>query len=300
MSRQHLTRYAYLSIGAAILTIGLKAGAYLLTGSVGLLSDALESIVNLVAAIVALIALLVAVRPPDDIHNYGHDKAEYFSSGVEGALILVAALSIAYAALERLFNPQPLEQVGLGVVISIIASAVNWGVARVLFKAGHEHQSITLEADAHHLMTDVWTSVGVVIGVALVGITGLLWLDAAIALLVALNIILSGIRLVQRSALGLMDSALPSEQVASISTILDGYCLQHRIQYHALRTRQAGARKFVTVHILVPQDWTVKRGHDFVERIEGDIRQQLGQDNVNVSTHLEPLGDPASEADIDL
>lgn len=294
-SRASLTRFAWLSIGAAVATIGLKAGAYLLTGSVGLLSDALESLVNLVAAVVALVVLTVAARPPDEDHAYGHDKAEYFSSGVEGGLILIAAISIAYAAAGRLFDPQPIEQAGLGLAISVAASAINLVVARVLMQAGRHYHSITLEADAHHLMTDVWTSVGVVIGVAAVALTGWERLDPIIALIVAANIVWSGARLLQRSALGLLDTALPAEERAQVVTILAGYGEREGTQYHALRTRQAAARRFVSVHILVPGSWTVQSGHALLERIESDVRAALP--NCTVFTHLEPIEAPESFED---
>lgn len=295
--RANLTRFAWLSIGAAVATISLKGSAYLLTGSVGLLSDALESLVNLAAAVVALLMLGIAAQPPDEEHAFGHDKAEYFSSGVEGALVLVAALSIAYTSVERLLNPQPLEQVGVGLVISAIASLVNLGVARVLLRAGTDYQSVALEADAQHLMADVWTSAGVIAGVGLVALTGLAWLDAIIGLAVAAHILLAGFGLMRRSYNGLMDSAIPPEERAKIDAILDGYRAQG-IQFHALRTRQSGARRFVTVHVLVPGMWTVSRGHYLLEDLERSICAALP--NAVIGTHLEPLGDPASMADIAL
>jgi cation diffusion facilitator family transporter len=294
-SRKSLTRYAWLSIGAATATIALKAGAYLLTGSVGLLSDALESLVNLVAAVVALVVLSVAARPPDEDHAYGHDKVEYFSSGVEGGLILLAAASIIYASFGRLFDPQPIEQAGLGLAISVAASAINLVVARVLLQAGRHYHSITLEADAHHLMTDVWTSVGVVVGVAAVALTGWERLDPIIAMVVAANIIWSGARIIQRSALGLIDTALPAADRAKVVAILDGYDEREGVQHHALRTRQAGARRFCSVHILVPGDWTVARGHLLLEQIEADVRRALP--NATIFTHLEPIEDPSSFED---
>lgn len=294
MARASLVRYAWLSIGAAVVTIGLKTGAYLLTGSVGLLSDALESGVNLIAALVALGALVVAARPPDDQHNFGHDKAEYFSSGVEGALILVAAFSIAYTSIERLFNPQPLDQIGIGLVVSVAASLVNLLVARTLLRVSKEHTSIVLEADAHHLMTDVWTSIGVVVGVAAVGLTGWLWLDGVIALLVAANIINSGIRLLRRSALGLLDSTIDVADLQTVTTVLTQYA-DKGIRWHGIRSRQSGSRQFITLHILVPGDWTVQAGHDLLEALEKDIKRQLP--NAVVITHLEPREDPAAEAD---
>jgi cation diffusion facilitator family transporter len=297
MQQRSLRRFAWLSIGAALLTIGLKASAYVVTGSVGLLSDALESLVNLVAAVVALVVLSIAERPPDEDHAYGHDKAEYFSSGVEGALILIAAASIIFAAAPRLLSPQPLEEVGLGLGVSVAASLVNLGVARVLAHAGRAHSSITLEADAQHLMTDVWTSVGVVAGIAATALTGWLVLDPLIALVVAANIIWQGYRLVQRSVLGLLDTALPSGERACVQEILARYGEQG-VQSHALRTRQSGARRFVSVHILVPGEWTVQRGHNLLEQVERDIRGALP--NTTVFTHLEPIEDPHSWQDTTL
>lgn len=292
--RPSLTGFAWLSIAAAVLTISLKACAYWLTGSVGLLSDALESLVNLVAASVALMVLTIAARPADEDHPYGHDKAEYFSSGVEGGMILLAALSIAVTAVDRLLHPQPLEQVGLGLTVSMIASLINFGIAQTLFTAGGRYHSITLEADAKHLMTDVYTSIGVLLGVGAVRLTGREWLDPIVALAVAANIICTGVHLVRRSVLELMDTALPLEEQAVIKNILDQY-QDDRIQYHALRSRRAAARRFVSVHILVPGTWTVQRGHDLLERIEAQIRGQLV--NTTILTHLEPLEDPVSWQD---
>ena len=297
MDRSSLTRYAWLSIGAAILTISLKAAAYFLTGSVGLLSDALESLVNLVGAVMALTMLIIAARPPDEEHAYGHDKAEYFASGVEGALIVVAAISIAIAAIPRLITPQPLEQVGLGLAISIVASLINLVVARILIRAGRQHRSIAIEADGRHLMTDVWTSVGVVIGVAAVVMTGWVRLDPLIALLVAANIVWEGWKLLKRTIAGLMDSALPEAERAIIQDILATY-EPEGIQFHSVRTRQAGVRRFVSMHVLVPGEWTVHTGHQWLERIESDIRQALS-DTV-VLTHQESVDDDASWQDLDL
>lgn len=292
-----LTRFAWLSIGAAVLTISLKTLAYFLTGSVGLLSDALESVVNLFAAVMALVVLTIAIRPPDEEHAYGYTKVEYFSSGLEGALIVIAALLIAYTAIPRLIEPQPIEQVGIGLAVSILASTVNLVVARVLLSAGKRYNSITLEADAKHLMTDVWTSVAVVVGVAAVAITGIERLDPIIALVVAANIVWTGFRLLRRSAMGLVDTALPSADVDQIKAILSR--LQEQgVQYHALRTRQAGARSFVSFHVLVPGNWSVQRGHQLLERIEGEIR--AGVPHLTVFTHLEPNNDPASWEDTTL
>jgi cation diffusion facilitator family transporter len=292
-----LKRFAWLSIAAALSTIALKTAAWWLTGSVGLLSDALESGVNLAGALMALAMLTVAAQPPDDNHAYGHGKAEYFSSGFEGFLILIAAIGIGVAAIERLLHPQPLEQVGVGLAVSVVASIINWATARTLMRAGREHRSITLEADAHHLMTDVWTSAGVIVGVGAVALTGWLWLDPVLALLVAANIVWTGWQLIHRSAAGLMDAALPPEQHAAVIAVLERYRAQGA-DYHALRTRQAGARSFVTVHILVPGEWTVQRGHDLLEQLEADVRTAVPY--ASVLTHLEPLEDPVSGHDIEL
>jgi len=295
--RAFLTRFAWLSIAAAVLTITLKTVAYLLTGSVGLLSDALESIVNLVGALMALAMLTVAARPADEDHAYGHSKAEYFSSGVEGTLILIAAASIAWAAIPRLIDPQPLEQVGLGLGVSVGASLINLGVSVILLRASKKHNSVTLEASAHHLMTDVWTSVGVLVGVGAVAVTGWERLDPIVALVVAANIVWSGFRIVRMSALGLMDTALSKEEQALVLKALKPHT-QNGVDHHALRTRQSGARKFVSLHVLVPGEWTVDRGHQLLERIEADIRKALP--GVTVFTHLESLNDPASWEDTNL
>ena len=291
MNAPALTRFAWISIAAAIVTIVLKTTAYYLTGSVGLLSDALESLVNLVGGIMALAMLTIATRPADDDHAYGHSKAEYFSSGVEGTLILVAALSIAFTAIPRLLHPQALEQVGVGLAVSVVAAIVNLVVALRLLRVGKKHHSITLEANAHHLLTDVWTSVGVLFGVGAVVLTGWLWMDPVVALLVAANIVWTGSRIVWRSISGLMDLALPREDMALIRAVLDTY-QNDEVQFHALRSRQAGARKFFSVHVLVPGAWTVQHGHELLERIESSIRAALP--NIHISTHLESLDDPAS------
>jgi cation diffusion facilitator family transporter len=296
-SRSQLKRFAWLSIAAAVATIGLKGAAYFMTGSVGLLSDALESLVNLAGACMALAMLTVAARPEDDAHPHGHGKAEYFSSGVEGTLILVAACSIAYAAFVRLLHPRPLEQIGVGLLISSVASVVNLLVAMLLLRTGRREQSITLEANAHHLFTDVWTSVGVIVGVGLVAVTHWQPLDSIVAILVALNIVWTGGRIVRDSVAGLMDTAVAPEELIAVQDVLARYRAEGA-QFHALRTRQAGVRRFVTVHVLVPGAWTVHDGHVLLERIEADIRSTVP--NVSVLTHLESLEDPASWDDIAL
>ena len=297
MERSSLTRFAWLSIAAALVTIVLKTTAYLLTDSVGLLSDAVESLVNLAGGIMALMMLKIAARPADEDHAYGHSKAEYFSSGVEGTLILLAAGSIAYAAALRLLHPKPLEQVGVGLAVSAAASVVNLVVALVLLRAGKRGHSITLEANAHHLLTDVWTSVGVVVAIGAVFLTGWHWLDPVVALVVAANIVWTGVGIVRRSVAGLMDTAVAPQDLATINAVLHSHEAAGA-QFHNLRTRQAGARKFINFDVLVPGAWTVQQGHDLVEIIEQEIRQ--GLPDSTIFTHLEPLEDPASWADTGL
>ncbi|MCG2784494.1 MAG: cation diffusion facilitator family transporter [Anaerolineae bacterium] len=293
--RSALTRFAWLSIAAALATIALKSIAYLLTGSVGLLSDAVESLVNLVGALVALAMLTIAARPPDDDHTFGHSKAEYFASAIEGILIFSAAAAIAYAAIVRLINPQPLEQMGVGLLVSTIASVINLVVARILIKAGKQHESITLEADGKHLMTDVWTSAGVIGGLILVTLTGWTVLDPIVALLVAANIIWTAIDLLKRSVNGLMDAALPESEQQIIEAIMKQY-REKDVDFHALRTRQAASRRFISVHLLVPGHWTVHDAHHIAEDFESDIRSALG--DAIIHTHLEPIDDEISMTDV--
>lgn len=295
-NRASLTRFAWLSIGAAIATIILKSAAYYLTGSVGLLSDAIESLVNLAGAITALVMLTIAARPADESHVYGHSKAEYFASITEGLLILGAATGIMVAAIQRLTHPRLLEGLGLGLTVSIFASVINFIVSRILLKAGRKRQSITLEADAHHLMTDVWTSIGVIGGVAVAGFTGWSILDPILAIAVALNIIWTGIQLVNRSVAGLMDAALPENEQLLIEQVMRKY-REKGVNFHAIRTRQAAARRFVSVHMLVPGDWTVHDAHHVAEDFESDIRASLGG-VITVFTHLEPAEDELSMEDI--
>ena len=293
--RPSLTRFAWLSIAAAVTTITMKSIAYLLTGSVGLLSDAVESIVNLLGAMMALGMLTIAARPADNEHSFGHTKAEYFASVVEGILILVAAAGIAYTAIERIMNPKPLEQVGIGLLVSVGASLVNFVVARVLMTAGKKYNSITLEADSQHLMTDVWTSVGVIGGIGLISLTGWVRLDPIVALIVAANIVWTGIGLVRRSVDGLMDIALPDHERQAVQAVMEKYT-QKNVVFHALRTRQAASQRFLSVHMLVPGDWTVHDAHHVAEDFEGEIRAALG--DAVISTHLEPVEDEISMQDI--
>lgn len=289
--------YAGLSIIAAVVTIALKVGAYLLTGSVGLFSDAAESSVNLVAAVGAFLALGTAARPPDEEHAYGHTKAEYFSSALESVLIIVAAVWIAVTAIGRLLEPQPLENLGVGLTIGLVAAGINGAVGVVLLRGGRRLRSAALRADGQHLLTDVWTSVGVVVGVFLVWFTGWLVLDPLIALLVAGNIVWMGVRLLNDTAHGLLDTALPPEEQEIITGIQSRHA-EAGIEFHALRTRNAGRRRFVSMHVLVPGKWSVKRGHDLSERIEKEITQALPMTTVFV--HVEPLEDPVSWQDQEL
>lgn len=295
--RRPLAAFAWLSIATALVTIAMKGLAYWLTGSVGLLSDALESLVNLAAAIVALSMIRVAARPPDEDHAYGYSKAEYFASGFEGALIMVAALTIAVAAVQRLLAPVPLEQLDVGLAVSALAALLNLAVGRVLIRAGKRHDSIALEADGHHLLTDVWTSGGIILGLLAVLATGWHWLDPLIALAVAINIVWTGYRLLKRSALGLLDQALPGEQRDAIFRVLRDYEARG-VQFHALRTRRAAGRSFISMHVLVPGEWTVQKGHDLLEEIERDLRAAVR--GSSVITHLEPIEDPASHLDREL
>jgi cation diffusion facilitator family transporter len=295
--RSSLTRFAWLSIGAAVLTMALKAAAYRLTGSIGLLSDAAESLVNLIGALMALAMLTVAARPPDENHAYGHSKAEYFSSVLEGTLILLAALGIVVVAGSRLIHPKPLEQIGVGLGVTMAALVVNLAAALVIQRAGQRHRSITLDANAQHLFTDVWTSAGVAAGIVAVAITGWQRLDPIVALGVAVNIVVTGFRIVSESISGLMDSALPAADQQTLKLMLARYA-DSGAEFHALRTRRSGPRRFVAMHVLVPGDWTVQRGHQLLERLEADIRAVLP--NVTVFTHLESLDDPASWDDVSL
>lgn len=307
-AQKSLTRYGWLSIAAAIATIALKTYAYLLTDSVGLLSDAMESVINLVAAVIMLIVLHIAARPPDEGHPYGHEKVEYFSSGAEGIMILLAAISIGITAWDRLWHPHALQQLDIGIAISIIASLINLVVAKILIHVGKRQRSITLESDGKHLMTDVWTTVGILIGIGVIFVANYFesslavakqlgledWgiLDPIIAILVAINIVWAGLQLIRRTVSGLLDAALSTDEQAKIIEVLDQFVGLDNIAYHALRTRYSGARRFMSVHILVPGNWTVQQGHDMVELIERQITTIF--DNIDIDTHLEPIEDDAS------
>ncbi|WP_106848032.1 cation diffusion facilitator family transporter [Blastococcus sp. Marseille-P5729] len=291
---RNLTRYAWLSIAAALVTIGLKLSAYLLTDSVGLLSDAAESVVNLVAAVVALYALHIAAKPADKNHNFGHSKAEYFSAWVEGMMIVIAAGFIVYTAIGRLLNPREIDNVGIGLVISIVAAVVNGVVAVVLLRAGRRFRSQTLKADGQHLMTDVWTSAGVVVGVLLVALTGWPWLDPVIALAVGVNILVAGYKLVSESTDGLMDSSWSKEDNRELAGIVRAF-RSHEVDIHALRTRLAGHHRYVEMHVLVPGEWSVWKGHDLIEEIEQTVQARF--EDVEVMCHLEPIEDPRAYGD---
>jgi len=295
--RTRLRRLVYLSIAAAVVTIALKFGAWAVTGSVGLLSDAAESVVNLVAALFALVVVQWSTRPPDEEHTYGHEKADYLSAGVEGALIILAAATIGVTAVDRLLHPAEITDVGLGLAVAVAASLVNLGVGRKLVAAGREYSSMTLEADGRHLLTDVWTSAGVVVAVALVAATGWKALDPLVALAVAANIVVTGVSLVRRSTDGLLDRALSDEELARVDAVLRRHAGEE-VQFHALRSRRAGSRAFVSTHVLVPGGWSVQRGHDLAEQLDRELREALG--HATVFTHLEPLEDPASFEDTGL
>jgi cation diffusion facilitator family transporter len=289
-----LIRYMLVSLAAAVATIALKALAALVTGSVGFLSDALESGVNLVAAVVALFALRAANLPADENHNFGHGKAEYLSAAVEGGMIFVAATAIVWTSADRLVHPVALDQTGVGLALSTLASAVNLVVGLALLRAGREHRSVTLIADGRHLLTDVWTSAGVLVGIVAVAVTGWERLDPIVAVLVGVNILRIGYGLLRRSVIGLLDATLSAEDADAVARIIERYRREHPVDFHALRTRESGRQRFVYVHLLVPDDWTVKAGHDLAEALEADIEHELP--GTVTFVHLEPRGDPASYA----
>ncbi len=280
-----------LSIAAAVLTLALKSAAYFLTSSVGLLSDAVESLVNVVASVTAYLSLRYAARPVDESHTYGHEKIEFFSSGLEGVLIIVAAGSIAWYAVQRMIVPQALQPLGLGLTISLIASIINGVVAVVLLRAGRRYGSIVLEADGRHLLTDVWTSVAVLAGLSLVWLTGVPWLDPLIALIVAANILWTGFDLIRRSFNGLMDHALPPREQAAVRAAIERH-LGANMDYHCLRTRQAGRRRFVDFHLLVPGQLTVRQAHTLTGAIEDSVRGALPESEISVQ--IQPIEDKSS------
>lgn len=289
-----LSRFAWLSIAAAVVTITLKTVAWQLTGSVGLLSDAAESVVNLVAAVAALIALRVAAMPADKNHHFGHAKAEYFSAALEGVMIFVAALVILYSSVERFLNPRPIENVGVGLAVSVLASVVNGVVALILVRAGRRYRSLTLTADGKHLFTDVWTSVGVIGGVIVVALTGINRLDPVLAFLVGLNIIWTGWKLIRESSEGLMDIAMTKDDNRTIADILARFVTKD-VHFHALRTRVSGQHRFAEVHVLVPGHWSVQQGHDLMEDVEAALREEFA--DLAITCHLEPSEDPRAYGD---
>ena len=290
----NLAKFAWMSIIVSVIVFGMKMAAWWATGSVGLLSDALESTVNIVAAVVALFALRTAMKPADAVHHFGRGKAEYFSASIEGFMILLAALIIVYTAIERIITPRELEQIGWGLTISTVAAMINGGAALILLRAGKQHRSPVLVADGKHLLTDVWTSVGVIVGVGLVVITGINRLDGVVALAVGLNIIVTGVNLLRSSTAGLMDKALSDEDHLKIVDVLTKY-ESETVKFHALQTREAGRQRFISMHVLVPGAWTIQKGHDLSEELEADIIALLP--NTLVTTHVEPLEDERSWAD---
>jgi cation diffusion facilitator family transporter len=290
----NLAKFAWMSIVVSVVVFGMKMAAWWATGSVGLLSDALESTVNIVAAVVALFALRTAMKPADKLHHFGRGKAEYFSASIEGFMILLAALIIVYTAVERIITPRELEQIGWGLTISTVAALINGGAALILLRAGKLHRSPVLVADGKHLMTDVWTSAGVIVGVGLVVVTGWNRLDGIVALAVGLNIIVTGVNLLRSSTAGLMDKALSDEDHLKIVKVLTKY-ESDEVKFHELQTREAGRQRFVSMHVLVPGAWTIQKGHDLSEELEADIIAVLP--NTLVTTHVEPLEDERSWAD---
>jgi len=293
-SQINLAKFAWMSIIVSVVVFGMKMAAWWATGSVGLLSDALESTVNIVASVVALFALRTAMKPADAMHHFGRGKAEYFSASIEGFMILLAALIIVYTAIDRIISPRELEQIGWGLTISTVAAVINGGAALILLRAGKLHRSPVLVADGKHLMTDVWTSIGVIVGVGLVVITGWNRLDGIVALAVGLNIIVTGINLLRSSTAGLMDKALSDDDHLKIVKVLTKY-EREDVKFHALQTREAGRQRFVSMHVLVPGAWTIQKGHDLSEELEADIIAEL-PDTI-VTTHVEPLEDERSWAD---
>jgi cation diffusion facilitator family transporter len=293
-SQINLAKFAWMSIIVSVVVFGMKMAAWWATGSVGLLSDALESTVNIVAAVVALFALRTAMKPADAMHHFGRGKAEYFSASIEGFMILLAALIIVYTAIDRIISPRELEQIGWGLTISTVAAVINGGSALILLRAGKLHRSPVLIADGKHLMTDVWTSVGVIVGVGLVVVTGWNRLDGIVALAVGLNIIVTGINLLRSSTAGLMDKALSDDDHLKIVNVLTKY-ESDEVKFHALQTREAGRQRFVSMHVLVPGAWTIQKGHDLSEELEAGIIAEL-PDTI-ITTHVEPLEDERSWAD---
>ncbi|ORB31058.1 cation diffusion facilitator family transporter [Mycolicibacterium parafortuitum] len=281
-----LMRFMLLSLAAAVVTMALKAGAAVITGSVGFLSDALESGVNLVAAVVALLALRVAARPRDADHHFGHGKAEYLSALVEGAMIFVAATAIIWSAVERLLSPAPLAQAGIGLALSSAAAVVNLVVGVILQRVGRRHRSVTLIADGKHLMTDVWTSGGVIVGISLVAVTGWYPLDPLVALAVGVNILWTGYKLLRGSMSSLLSASLPQSDHEAVEAVLNRYRSEYPVEFAPLRTVESGRQRLVFVVVTVPADWTVQAAHDLANRLEDDIDAALPHTETFI--HVEP------------
>jgi cation diffusion facilitator family transporter len=290
----NLAKFAWMSIIVSIVVFAMKIAAWHATGSVGLLSDALESTVNIFAAVIALLALRTAMKPADAMHHFGRGKAEYFSASIEGFMILLAALIIVFTAVERIISPRPLEQIGWGLTISTLAAVINGGTALILLRAGKLNRSPVLVADGKHLLTDVWTSVGVIVGVGLVVVTGWNRLDGIVAMAVGLNIIITGINLLRSSTAGLMDKALSDDDHLKIVQVLTKF-ESDEVKFHALQTREAGRQRFVSMHVLVPGAWSIQKGHDLSEELEAEIIAELP--DAIITTHVEPLEDERSWAD---
>lgn len=287
VDHRYLERFLWLSLATAVVTVVLKAVAAILTNSVGLWSDALESTVNLLAAGVALWAMRLSAKPADHNHDFGHGKAEYLSAAVEGTLIVVAAAAIIVGAINRFINPVPLESLGVGVLLAAVASVGNLVTGLILIRAGRRHRSITLEADGKHLMTDVWTSVGVLAGIGVVGATGLVWLDPLIALAVGVNIVFTGVGLIRRSVVGLLDATLPPDEVAVIQQALEPLTDDPRVHLTDLRTRESGRQRFVQATLTVPGEWSVRRSHDLADRVEEEVGRALP--GTVTFVHVEPM-----------
>lgn len=275
-------------------TITLKVIAWRVTDSVGLLSDAVESLVNLVAAVAMLVLLRVAARPADRNHLFGHSKAGYFSAAIEGQMVFVAALAIMWTAVERFLHPRPIDEVGLGLALSVVASFINGVVGICLVRAGRRYRSLPLKADGRHLLTDVWTSAGVILGVLLVAVTGIERLDPVVAFAVGIGIVVTGWKLLRASVEGLMDIAMSDADNQVIADVLKRF-VSDQVHFHALRTRESGNHRFAEVHVLVPGAWSVQQGHDLVEEVEAAVRENIG--DVALTCHLEPSEDPRAYGD---
>ncbi|WP_256021714.1 cation diffusion facilitator family transporter [Corynebacterium sp. CCUG 51687] len=283
-----LERFMWLSITASVITIALKMAAAGITGSVGFLSDAIESVINLVAALVGLWALKLSAKPADENHNFGHAKAEYFSAQVEGSLILVASVAIIYTSVQRIIHPQPVEQIGIGLAFSVAATVLNLAVGVALVKAGKKYRSSTLDADGHHLLTDVWTTVGVIVGIAAVWITDWQLLDPIIALCVGFNVLFTGYRLLKGAILGLLSEALPQDELEKLHGFLNSYAAEHGVEFTSVRTAAFGRDRLISLVVQVPGGWTVAYSHEHADAIEDGITEAIGESETIV--HVEPAG----------